>query len=364
MKKFSILILLIPIFFSFAKAQNDESIFQPTLKFKGFTQMYFSYAQSVHPDLSSPYGFSIRRLRFKPYGQITEKIDWGFQLSYDRQVLKLLDVYINFKPSASFNIKVGQFAPPAAKSGALADELFSTTKMLLIQRAPITQNWLGNANLYAYRTVGVQLSGKILDKKLYYGVMFSNPKGNGLFTPATKHVIYNHPDNGYALWGRIEFKPVNGIGIGGFAHSGTETNMQTDNIGNIEEVATDRQSYGAHFFMKKSGFRILTEFIGGKIDIEDGDEMKYTGAFFDISYRLKDFAPALRYDFYTPNDGNPDVNHVKSYRNFTIGATYFINKKVKIQANYIVRDEDMEQGVDKIDNDLIFFQLQYAFSGK
>lgn len=351
--RFSIYITLVLGFctvISYSTHAQTAGTSQPTIHFKGFTQMYFSYAEA-NGDGDSPYGFTLRRLRFKPYGQFSENLSWGFQLSYDRQALKLLDVYLQYKISPFFSIKTGQFAVPGSKSGALADELFSTTKMALIERATITQKWLGYSGLYAYRGFGVQLDGHLLDNKLYYGLMASNPKGNGIFTPSVKMDTYTHDENGLTLWARAEYKPVDGIGIGAFVGNGQSS------IG--DTITVVRNSYGAHFFMRKNNITLLTEYIAGESGQED-NELNYSGLFFDFAYRLNNFEPAIRFAFYEP-DGGDAVNGIEKNTNYTLGLNYYFNKNVKIQANYILKNEQMANDADELDNNLFYINLQHTF---
>ncbi len=351
MKNLSILIAVLILLPFAIKAQEKVS---PSIKLKSLAHLYFSYAEAENNE--DPYGFSIRRLRFKPYGDITKNVKWGFQFALDRQEIKLLDVYVNFTPKKYLNIKVGQFAPPAAKSAALADDLFSLTKMICIERSTVTQNWLKNTGLYAYRALGLKIDGKILNEKLYYGIMISNPVGNSLFTPSIKHQNYTHNNRGYSLWARTEYKPVKELGIGGFGSFGNNKNSD-----NVDIINTERTSFGTHVVYRENNIVLMTEYITGVVKIDE-TEMKYDGWYFDFSYKIKKIEPAFRYEFYNPNKANEDQFGVTQYNNYTVGVNFYPYKKIRVQANYVFKTEQMKANTKQLNNNLFYINLQYVFS--
>lgn len=352
MKRIAILTVVLFAAFKVVIAQNED--FKPSVNFKGFTQMYFSYTDGGL-DENSPYGFTLRRVRFVPYGKISPKISWKLHLAYDKQVARMLDVALKYKHSKAFAITAGQFAPPAAKSGIVADELFSTTNMIMVERPTITQYWQELAGFYAYRAVGVKFDGLLLSDKLYYGVMVANAKAGDLFSPGLKTFLNNHDYNGLAFYGRLEFKPVNGIGFGGFF---TSSNAQRP-----ASVDVNRSSYGGHLFVRKNNASLLTEYIGGQVDI-DGVGVDYSGVFTDVAYRFDKIEPALRYSIFTPNGGDADENWVKKRSDFALGLNYYFRKDVKIQANYVIRGEEMIDGFNEVDNNIFYIHFQYMFNSK
>jgi len=56
-----------------------------------------------------------------------------------------------------------------------------------------------------------------------------------------------------------------------------------------------------------------------------------------IGYKITKFEPIIGYDLYIPDNGNPDKYNVKEYNNISLGVNYYHSKKIKIQANYILR---------------------------
>jgi len=317
---------------------------QAEVKLKGLVQSWVSVA-AQEGESNSGYGFTMRRVRLKPYGTLGKNIEWGIQVGWDKQTASLLDAYIDYKFTNSFRVKVGQFAAPGTVSGALT----SSGALDQIERAMVSQNWGGNAGLFGYRGLGIQAHGELLEGKLYYALMLANPKTNSLFTPSVKSSTYSHDKNGVQAWGRLEVKPLKGLRIGTFYGGGKDD----------DDYVTD--SYGAHLFYADSGWNFKLEYIAGKYGMQ-GSEQKYNGLYASLGYRLNKLEPNCKYDWYTPNDGAADSLGVKRYNNITFGLNYFYSKEVKFQANYVLREETMNAGIEKPANNIFYICFQYSYN--
>ena len=315
------------------------------LKFKGFVQTWFSYAQQEQGEKDSVYGVTFRRIRFTPYGTLSKNISWTLQFGWDKFTAQIIDAYIDFKISKELNFRIGHYTVP----GAMSSTLTSSSKMDLIERPQITQNWNSNSGLSSYRTIGIQASGKLLNDKLYYAVMLANAKASSIFTPSVKSSDYTNTQYGLTLWTRLETYPVEGLSLGAFFGTGKETDTEME-----------RSSYGGHLYFVKKGINFKVEYIGGKLGRDNG-EIKYNGMFVHLGYKIKKIEPIARYDFYTPVTGDFDSAGVKKYNNVTLGINYFHNDNVKFQANYVIRDESMAAGLEKIKNNLFYVCLQYSY---
>jgi hypothetical protein len=315
------------------------------IKFKGFTQAWFSYAQQNTGDNDSGYGFTLKRVRFKPYGSLSKKINWTLQFGWDKFSAKLIDAYIDFNLSSGLSFTVGHYTVP----GAMSSTLTSSAKMDMVERPQITQNWGDNSGLSSYRTLGIQAQGNLVGNKLYYAVMFANPKTSSLFTPSIGSSDYTHHNYGPMVWARVESFWLKGLRIGAFVGGSKENDTQLK-----------RSSYGAHLYYVKDAVNFKVEYIAGKFGVS-GDETKYDGMFALLGYKVKKIEPIARFDFYKPNDGSADAEGVETYRNFTLGINYFYSKNVKFQVNYVWRDEAMASGLEKIRNDLLYVCLQFTY---
>ena len=325
-----IFIFFIPVFFLDAGEIN----------FKGMVQAWFSYADR-QDDSGGAYGFTLRRIRLKPYGSFSKSIKWLLQVGWDKQTAILVDAYIDFQFADECKVRIGKFPVPGAISGTLT----STGKLDFIERAVITDNWGDNSALSQHRGVGVQVDGHLLDNKVVYAVMMANPKTTALFSPGIKSPGYSHEDNGLTLWARAETKFVDGFRLGAFYGGGKTTDSDYRRI-----------SYGTHLFYIKGPINFKIEYIAGEYGIE-GAETKYNGMYAVFGYKFAKFEPIIRYGIYTPGNGHPDDAGVEKYKDITLGLNYYFSENIKFQVNAVSR---REQGAE-LKNNLFCIHLQYVF---
>lgn len=320
------------------------SSFAGETRLSGYVHTWFSAAEQDKGE-DTVYGFTLRRVRIKPNGSFSEKIKWSLMVGWDKQTPGLFEVYLDYLFSKGFNIKIGQFPVPGAVSGTIT----STTSLDLIERPMITEKWGTNNALVTFRSPGVQAYGVFLRNKLYYALMVANPKTLGIFTPGIKSAEYTHTDNGIAIWARLEARPIDGLRIGAF-------------YGNSRETETDieRDSYGAHLFYVKKSLNIKLEYIAGQFGVP-GKEVRYRGMYGVLGYKFRKLEPVARYGWYTPNDNLPDEAGVEKYQDITLGINYFHSANIKLQANYVVRNESMSPGVDELKNNLFYICLQFTY---
>jgi hypothetical protein len=314
------------------------------INFKAAVQTWFSYAEQEAQD-GSGYGFTLRRVRLKPYGSITKKIKWTLQVGWDKQSPKFIEAYLDYIHSKGLQFRVGQFTPP----GAMSSTLTSSFKLDFLERPTVTQKWAGFNGLTSYRAVGIQVHGHILDDKLYYAVMLANPKTSNLFNPGVAASSYSRDNNGVMFWGRLETELTKGLKLGAFYGGGKET-----------DTDYKRTTYGAHLYYVNKGVNFKVEYLAGESGIENFTT-KYYGYYAVLGYKTGKFEPIARYDSYTPNDGNSDTVGVEKYNNITVGINYYLNKNVKLQANYVFRDESIGPEIDnKIKNNLFYVCFQFT----
>lgn len=340
MKRFSVstILLLAAALLTTANLKGEG------IQFKGFAQTWLSYGELNSGD-DSGYGFTLRRVRLKPYGAFSDKIKWTLQVGWDKQSAKLIDVYIDFLLSKEFNIRIGQFTAPGTISGTLT----SSSQLDFLERPMVTEKWSDNNALSSFRAIGIQADGEFLNKKLYYAVMLSNSRTAELFNPSIKSTGYTHTGNGLMFWGRLEARPTKGLTLGAFYGGGKET-----------DTDIERNTYGAHIYYVDKGFTFKIEYLAGKYGIENA-ETEYNGFYALLGYKTGKIEPILRFDSYTPIDGAFDSAGVEKYNNFTLGVNYYYNKNVKFQANYLLRDESTAAGFEKIKNNLFYVCIQYSY---
>lgn len=309
------------------------------INFNGYVQNWFSVStNNMDLDEGMIYGFSNKRIRFKTYGNLGDKFEWGVYFSFDKFSPDILEAYLKYSLSDSINLRVGKWSAPGAASGSL----MSSNTLDFIERAPITKLWGYRSALDGYRTEGIEISGKFLDDKIFYSLMIANAvsSDNSWIPSIKKHSTFND-HNGMAFWGRLEAFPIKGLRIGGFYGSGTET----DSNGN----SLKRGSSGAHIYFKRSNFNLKVEYISGEIT-----GLKYNGMYVSAGFRIKKTETLLRYDNYTPIEGG------EKFTDYSLGVNFFPANNIRIQANYIFRKES----ISTILNNIFYINFQFGFSSK
>ncbi len=333
MKRILLVVLLLVFLFT---TVNSE------VNFKGLVQTWFSMSSQENGDTTeSIYGFSNRRIRLAPYGTFSKKMRWGVQFAFDKFAPpSVLDAYLEYFISREAIVKFGKFAPPGVKAAALT----SSGALDLIERASIVQLWNGNSGLHGYRAFGAQLSGKLIEGKIYYAFMLSNAlTASNNWLPTVKYAATTNAHNGMGIWGRLEAYPVPGLQIGGFLGSGSEADPA------LVESDIKRNSYGGNIFYKRNNINLKFEYISGETN-----GIKYSGMYAVAGYRFNKIEPIIGFESFTP------IYEGEKYTNFSGGINYFHSKNVKLQFNYVMRSED----ITDVDNDIIYANLQYSFNSK
>ena len=318
--------------------------FTADIHFKGMVQTWFSVAENPLRD-GSEYGFTFRRIRFKPYGSFSKNISWVIQAGWDRNSALLIDAYLDYTISETLKIRVGQFSPPGSISGTLT----SSAKLDFVERPMITQKWAGFNKLTSYRAMGIQVHGDLFGEKFYYAVMVANPNAAVSFTPRLKSSEYDNNISGAQLWARLEAGPVKGLRLGTFYG----TTKMTD-------YSLRKESYGGHLFFVNKTVNFKVEYIAGSDSFFELKN-KYNGMYALFGYKLKKLEPIFRFGYYRPDDLQSRKEGVEKFIDITIGINYFFKPNIKFQANSVFREEKMEAGMQELHNNLFYCCLQYTF---
>ncbi|MCK4835590.1 MAG: hypothetical protein KAT17_03095 [Candidatus Aminicenantes bacterium] len=337
MKQKSILLalLLFTLFGSFTSLNGE-------IKFFGMVQTWLSY--SAMED-ETPMGFTLRRVRFKPFGSLSKSLTWALQFGWDKQVAMIQDAYLEWKSSEKFRIRVGEYTVP----GTISSSLTSSAELDMLERPEITLKWAKLNELSQYRSVGLQFHGQLFDNKIYYAVMFANNSTFGLFTPNVGDLEYDATP-GITLWTRLEAKLSNGLRFGGFYGRNQLTKTETS-----------KSSYGIHLFYVQQPINFKIEYIAGRKD-DETEIIRYEGMYALFGYRIKKFEFLIQYDNYKPNRDLGDEEEVLKYDNITLGCNFFVSNKIKLQANYIFRNEEfVTTNTSDIKNNIFYINFQYSF---
>jgi len=315
----------------FGKQLNSKD-----LNFKGLLHNWYSYTNEGT-------GFNIRRVRLKAYGKLDEKISWYAQYRWDKQIASLLDAAISYKFNQYLSLKVGQFVAPGSKYGALT----SASKLTFVERAMVVKKWGGYNGYSSYRSVGLQAAGKF--NNLRYSTMLSNNSANALYNPGITQDNYSDSEH-LRFSTRLEYAFDN-VQVGVYL----STPIQEDKLG---------RSYGADLIYNNNSMKIGLGVIQGYNDNFDSSDNEYSGLLAHLADLVGKIEPLLRYDMYNPSTDNLAEAPVKIYHNITGGINYYYSENMKIQVNYMQREEEMRSNLDKLDNNLFYVNLQYTFDSQ
>lgn len=339
------LLLILLLAFLFESKVFGASSDERKIKYAALGHMHFSAAQSDSAYI--PYGFRLRRLDIRVWEPHDEGLAWSCLVGFSDFKFKILEADIAYAFSPALKLRLGQFIPPGARSAISMDFRYSATTMPFVERSMVTLNWVGHARLNAYRTFGFLVHGAVMQERLHYALMFSSPDGAHFFYPSNRQVMQENTLNGYGLWGRLEYDIQEDFNVGGF--------YNTRSIHGGQEQA---YSYGSHLIYRKEGWKVMTEYIAGRVQAPLQIDQHYRGAFIDLSKRWGAIEPALRYDVYSPYSGDVDPLGFECYHNYTFGVNYYISEMLRVQCNYLLKLEQKHAVANFTDNNIFYINLQ------
>ena len=318
------------------------------IQFNGLVQTWFSFTDKESSDAEDQiYGFGIKRLEFNPHGSFSENMNWGFMVGWDNDEFRLFDSFLDTKFSPTFNVKLGRFSVPGTVSASLSP----SGSLDLIERAAITMHWGENNALFGERSWGIQSYGTFVQEKLFYAVMVANQGLLGdSFTPSIKSANHEFENAGLYLWGRLEARLFEGWRCGAFLGEGED-----------EKTDLKRSSYGAHVFYRNQKINLKMEYIGGENTAPNIETLEYSGMYGIAGYSIGKIESVIRFDYVSPNGGNPDAFGVEKYENLTAGLNYSYNEHIRFQVNYVSKGESMSPGLDELENDIFYLNCQYSY---
>jgi len=312
---------------------------------RGLAQAWLSYV-----DMTNQYGyelgFNVNRVRINPYGGFGDRFQWGVEVGWDENITRLLDAWLSYRVNDAIALRIGQFAVPGARSGGLT----WSGDLDFIERAAVTSKWGDYNRLLNYRAVGVQVEGKMMKDRVQYTLMLANPRTLQVFSPSIKDPFpINTSNYGFCAWGNLRVMPVDGLDFGAFYGYASE-----------DDTGAKRSSYGAHLYFVFPPWKAKLEYIAGENEFSSGTT-PYDGVYAVLGYTLGRVELLVRYGFYAPIADSVNKDGVKKFNNTTLGVNYRANEHVKLQANYVIRDEIMAEGFSDYRNNIFYFSCQYTF---
>lgn len=281
---------------------------------------------------------------------------------------EFMDGFVQFNFTDYFRLYIGQFKIPSVYE--LTN--IGATTIDFIARSVMTRNIANwslsktpydspfNENDLIYRDTGIGFKGELFDKRINYFFMIGTGFGGNKFlnSPQVKKgdISVNNLGNGF-YGARLEFYPWdNFIRIGGHYNLNYHKNVYlTEDKKN--PINFFRQSYSTEIafilpyetnlgnFSIPIGLRLNFVYAGGKVEDHILSDKKnpvdyiYNGyeisSIFEILKECLEFG--IKFENYSDSkyDINKKTNNDSSQNYLTIGSTYFVNKNLKCQLNYV-----------------------------
>lgn len=289
--------------------------------------------------------FQVKRMRLF----ITEELSKTFELktqfelfssspdggTYSKNLISLMDAFINVKLDPAFNLRVGQFYMPVGfENFDTSPATLEVVDFSLLCYRMVTRNAVSFLDKIDYgRDIGVMAYGEFLKNKsedfnhISYQLAVTNGRMATLIDDnKSKDII-----------GRLTIKPIKDLRLVGGYTWGEYPNADKTDLYN----PMSRYTLGAWYSVPK-GINIRSEYGHLQSDKANVDE----DAFYALaSYDLDKIIPVIRYERYRDNTHK---NSILNKDMFLAGATYKFTDKVKLQLNYIrteYTDDALKSGI-------------------
>lgn len=300
---------------SSASAQSDSTFAKDYMSLSGYLQGGFQTPGVGGDEPSST--FYLKRARVSLTGNVPQdNIDYRLQVDMAGSP-KICDLYFRYKPSAAFNVQLGQFKIPFA----IENDIYGPTTVEFIDYSYITTLLARNAD----RFDGISAGGRDIGLQLYGG--FGEARGYnilsynlGIFNGAG----INKADNNDAkdVVARLIFKPSKELSL-----SASWMSAATNYEAHIQR--SNRTALGVIY--DASSFIVRSEYALAKFDDRNVDAFYVMGG-----YKLKrDWMLVARYE--TLNDGEKHgANRV------TFGAVFKPYSYLRFQLNYAIENTSLQ----------------------
>lgn len=379
MRKEMVVIFMLFIFFQFVFSDN-ESVKTKTsnLTIGGRLQTQYQYVDS-NADINQ---LILRRARLSFSSQLTDTIYAKFQIEAGKQKFTMKDAYLGFKLKM-FDVFVGQKHVPFSR-----EALNSSKYLQMVERSRTSE-------FAPFRQMGIGIHGFALDKKIefmagIYNGAVNSSSVSGLMDNRLNKINLYHIDaaasasNGKYLYAaRLDFHPLGYIKpsqsylkdlehpLLSFAINVLSSN-DAPSVGHTLDKAEvkDNLTIGGDMAFMFKGFAGTFEYMHRTLSWWDGmnqdqetpqDSMTLQGGYMIVPKKVELTA---RYEWVKYDDsgllmGSSGEN---SLNWITFGFNYFFEgHHTKIQLNYILKSEDMPNGLPELDNNTLLAQFAYYF---
>lgn len=306
-----------------ANAQEEQRVkkdYTPSVpKVSGLINARYSY----NDDATKANSFDLRRVRLAVGGNFGKTIDYKLQAEYETSV-KIIDVYVRFKPTDAFNVQIGEF-----KTEYSQESQDGPATWLTIENPTVINKLTGYNDVSGLssnsRDVGIRLYGNVGKKEGYhvFGYKVGVYNGNGI------NLKDNDEYKNVAAF--VTVNPIKHLTLSAGQYIGhyTPKAVEADSIkagASVNDNAIKRNRTSAGFTYNNDKAFVRSEYLYGKT----GD-IDQQGAFITAAYKFKHgIQPVLSYGFYQKDKSSEfDIQH-----DYTIGINWQPIKYVRGQLNY------------------------------
>lgn len=345
--KLSILIVVLFAFsFNtlFAQGCEDDAAPAATNGVPSTSNMtFFGYIQPQFNSYFTDPGestFNFKRARFGVRGRVNRSFSYYVNIEASDFVssegdVYLLDAFITYDKHEWTKFSVGSFKQPFGREVTTACHALTT-----IERAIVSDQIVA-----PQRDYGLMMLGGSSKTKFRYALALMNGRGLGTKDNNEKKDII----------GRASYQVLDFLNVGASFRYGYPNNQDDD-----------RTTYAVDALATYNNFHVQGEYIYDKGDfnraagggcgsepLELGEVRHgaYVMAYYDLNEKLQ---PVFKYEYFDQDD-DQEVNGYQEM--MTFGLNYFINKKTRLQINYLAKEIN---GITK-DNDALLMQLQVRF---
>ena len=302
-------------------------------KISGLVNLRYQYSTETDNYISGRNGFDVRRIYLDFRGNATKELSYRVQLDFATSP-KILDAYVEWKPSKYIGLQAGQF-----KTAYTLENPYSPSNLETADNSQVISKLVTDYNNNG-RDIGLALNGSFFQKRDYslieYKIGLLN--GNNI----------NTTDNNKTkdVYGILIVNPLKSLSLDASLYKG-QYGVET------AKYDRNRSSFGAKYDDGK--LLVRAEYVAGEIGTTQANLKDARGYYISTAYYITDkLQPVLKYDFYQ-NDKTVSSSQITNY---VVGLNYWITPKTRLQANYTRKDN---KDSTKQDTDYLVAQLLLCF---
>ncbi len=314
------------------------------VRLTGYVQ--FAYQYNDVKDANGVYDkFSTKLAMFILSGDITKDLSW--MLQFEGASPRILEAYVNYKPSNYFQVKAGQMKTCFTLENQMSPSVYESANWdrVMAKTTGISGDIIGG---HGGRDIGLQLGGEAV--KMPFGGFLLDYRagvfnGTGIITNGLGVKAEDNNTKDIALY--LTAQPIKGLHVGASSYTGKAYVTLNGVLSNYDR---NRTALSGEYVNKRLTLR--SEYLWGENGSAAIKGFYTTAYYFVIPSRLALLAKYEEYEYPFEYTGNTHM--------YTAGATYHFAPKTRIMLNYVYYDQHNVANTLKPMNEVIC-QFQIGF---